>query len=183
MGGGRVYNGAQLMTSRTFSLSALGLAAAAVLASCSPEPYRVHFLTEADPVTSGTHFSIPHEGKLYNRTPIMSLNQFEKFSSFMDMQDGSYGVRLYTKPEYKLRLANVTLENRGRYMLPIVNGLAFQPMKIDAVYDGQLVIWSGLNGWDLMKLGENLEPVNPEVEKKRYKKKNPRPLPPKPKKS
>ncbi len=151
--------------------------AAALLASCSPEPYPVHFLTEADSAEAGMRFTIPYNGRYYTRMPVLTLKNFEKFSSFMDMQDGSYGVRLYTKPEFRMRLATITMQHRGKRILPVLNGLAFTPMVVDVVNDGQIVIWNGLNGWDLKKLGENLEPVNPEVEKKRYKEENPRPIP------
>lgn len=151
--------------------------AAMLLGSCTPEPYPVHFLTEADSAEAGMRFSIPYNGHYYSRMPVLTLKNFEKFSSFMDMQDGSYGVRLYTKPEFRNRLAAITMQYRGRRMLPVLNGLAFQPMMVDVVNDGQIVIWGGLNGWDLKKLGENLDPVNPEVEKKRYLDENPRPIP------
>ena len=151
--------------------------AAVLLGSCTPEPYPVHFLTEADSAEAGMRFSIPYNGHYYNRMPVLTLKNFEKFSSFMDMKDGSYGVRLFTKPEFRMRLASIPMQNRGRRMLPIFNGLAFQPMLVDVVNDGQLVIWGGLNGWDLKKIGEKLKPVNPEIEKKRYLDENPRPIP------
>ena len=63
-------------------------------------------------------------------------------------------------------------------ILPVVNGLAFQPLRIDGpITDGKLVIWNGLNGYDLKQIARDIKPENPEMEKKRFKKKNPRPLP------
>ena len=65
-------------------------------------------------------------------------------------------------------------------MLPVVNGLAMEPMRITPVNDGVLVIWNGLNGYDLKQISRTVEPIDEELEKKRYKKENPRPIPKKP---
>ena len=43
-----------------------------------------------------------------------------------------------------------------------------------------LVIWNGLNGYDLKQIARSVDPVDEELEKKRYKDENPRPLPKKP---
>lgn len=57
-----------------------------------------------------------------------------------------------------------------------MDGVPFPPMLIDRpISDGKLVIWEGVNGYDLKMLSYQLTPVNPEIEEKRYKKKNPRP--------
>lgn len=143
--------------------------------------YPVFFLTESGGNEAGSGFNLYYNGHYYNRMPALALKHCAKFNSFLN-DDGSYGVVLYTKEEYRNRLYTTTLSNQGRNLLPIVNGLAFEPTRIDrGITDGKLVIWGGLNGYDLMMLGKNLEPINPEMEKKRYKKENPRPLPPRPK--
>ena len=118
---------------------------------------------------------------MYNNMPIMSLKHFEKFKSFM-ADDGSYGVVLYTPKEYRMRLYSETQQNIGKHLLPVVDGLAFPPMEIDCgITDGQLIIWSGLNGYDLRRMSEELEPIDPEIEEKRYLDDNPRPKPELPK--
>lgn len=153
------------------------LAAALSFTSCQPEPYKAYFLTESSNPEGGAAFNIRYNGRMYNRMPIMSLRHFEKFKSFM-ADDGSYGVVLYTPKEYRLRLYTETQQNIGKMLLPVIDGLAFPPMEIDCgISDGQLIIWGGLNGYDLRRIGETLEAIDPEIEEKRYKEEDPRPKP------
>ena len=157
------------------------LAAAALLGSCQQKQYRAYFLTESSNPQGGAAFNVRYNGRMYNNMPIMSLKHFEKFKSFM-ADDGSYGVVLYTPKEYRLRLYSETQQNIGKHLLPVVDGLAFPPMEIDCgITDGQLIIWSGLNGYDLRRMSEELEPIDPEIEEKRYLDDNPRPKPELPK--
>ncbi len=157
------------------------LAAAVLFSSCQQEQYKAYFLTESSNPEGGAAFNIRYNGRMYNRMPIMSLRHFEKFKSFM-ADDGSYGVVLYTPEEYRVRLYTETQQNIGRMLLPVIDGLAFPPMEIDCgISDGQLIIWGGLNGYDLRRIGETLQAVDPEIEEKRYKEENPRPKPEMPK--
>ncbi len=161
----------------------LSLASAAALVSCQQQNKpSLFFLTENVGTEEGAGFVVHYDGRYYTKLPMLSLNNFEKFRSFVN-PDGSYGVVLYVKKEYRTRLYMATANNVGRYMLPVFNGLAFKRMKItDPVQDGQLVIWSGLNGYDLKQLGTVLTPVDESMEEKRYSDTNPRPLPTKPEK-
>lgn len=161
-------------------LCTLLLLACAALMSCQQQrqPYPVFFLTETNGYEGGAAFTLAYGGHYYNRMPVLALKHCAKFKSFMDMQTGSYGVTLYLKDEYRNRLYFTTQENVGRRLLPIVNGLAFQPTMIDApISDGKLIIWSGLNGYDLKRISRTVEPVDPEMEEKRYLSSNPRPIP------
>lgn len=153
------------------------LAFAALLGSCQQKQYKAYFLTESANPEGGAAFNVRYNGRMYNRMPIMSLKHFEKFKSFM-ADDGSYGAVLYTPKEYRMRLFTETQQNVGKHILPVIDGLAFTPMLIDAgITDGQLIIWGGLNGYDLRRISETLTPVNPEMEEKRYLKEDPRPKP------
>ena len=157
------------------------LAAASLLGSCQQKPYRAYFLTESSNPQGGAAFNVRYNGRMYNNMPIMSLKHFDKFKSFM-ADDGSYGVVLYTSKEYRLRLYSETQQNIGKHLLPVIDGLAFPPMEIDCgISDGQLIIWGGLNGYDLRRIGESLDAVDPEIEEKRYLDDNPRPKPELPK--
>lgn len=157
-------------------------AAASCLVSCQRQrAYPVYFLTEARGTEAGSRFIIMYRGRPFTKLPILTLEHFEKFRSFIN-PDGSYGVELFIKKEWRTRLYLATQENIGLLMLPVINGLAFEPQRIDrAVTDGELVIWNGLNGYDLKQISKTVEPMTPEIEEKRYKDKNPRPLPQKPK--
>lgn len=154
-----------------------GLAGCILLGSCQQKQYRAYFLTESSNPQGGAAFNVRYNGRMYNNMPIMSLKHFERFKSFM-ADDGSYGVVLYTPKEYRLRLYSETQQNIGKHLLPVIDGLAFPPMEIDCgITDGQLIIWGGLNGYDLRRLSETLTPVDEEMEEKRYLDDNPRPKP------
>lgn len=152
-----------------------------LLSSCQQKQYKAYFLTESSNPEAGAAFNVRYNGRMYNRMPIMSLKHFEKFKSFM-ADDGSYGMVLYTPKEYRMRLYTETQQNLGKHILPVIDGLAFEPMEIDCgISDGQLIIWGGLNGYDLRRISETLEPVDPEIEEKRYLDDDPRPKPELPK--
>lgn len=157
---------------------AAALAGSVITSSCQQQrAYPVNFLTEASGTQPGASFIILYQGTPYTRQPIFSLKHFDKFSSFLN-PDGSYGVSLRLKKEYFNRLYSITAAHLDKKLLPIVNGLAFEPLTIDQpISDGIIIIWGGLNGYDLKQIGKTVTPVNPEMEKKRYKDENPRILP------
>ena len=156
-------------------------AGAVLLGSCQQKQYKAYFLTESSNPEAGAAFNVRYNGRMYNRMPILSLKHFEKFKSFM-ADDGSYGMVLYTPKEYRLRLYTETQQNLGKHILPVIDGLAFDPLLIDqGINDGQLIIWGGLNGYDLRRISETLEAVDPEIEEKRYLDDDPRPKPELPK--
>lgn len=164
-----------------FSLLLSTLTGVILLSSCQQKQYKAYFLTESSNPEGGAAFNVRYNGRMYNRMPIMSLKHFEKFKSFM-ADDGSYGVVLYTPKEYRLRLYTETQQNIGKHILPVIDGLAFDPMEIDCgISDGQLIIWGGLNGYDLKRLSETLTPVDETIEEKRYLDEDPRPKPELPK--
>lgn len=183
----RLYHSIPPFPRMKFFISLIAsLTAAAVLGSCQQQKaYPVFFLvqdsntvTEAADSTSA-RMIVKFNGVTYTRMPIMSLDHFEKFQSHVN-PDGSYGVTLYARKEWRNRLYYNTVDKSGMLMLPVVNGLAMEPMRITPVNDGVLVIWNGLNGYDLKMISRTVDPIHPELEEKRYKKKNPRPLPKKP---
>ncbi len=157
-----------------------GIAAASLsllLSSCKEDPYTLMFLTQADGAEGGSAFVTMYNGKHYDRLPMLTLNQFASFSSFTN-PDGSYGITLHASPEAQTRLFTTTAQNRGKLILPIAGGLAFEPQTItSAINDGKLIIWGGLNGYDLRRISEVTPPLKPELEIPRYLEENPRPLP------
>ena len=150
-----------------------------LLSSCQQKPYPIFFLSEARSTEGSTSkFILMYNGRPYTRMPIVTHENFKSYHSFMDMQDGSYGIVLTLKDELINRLYSISVEKEGMLILPVVNGLAFQPVRIDRPFtDGKLVIWGGLNGYDLMQIARDIKPENEEMEKKRFMRKNPRPLP------
>lgn len=156
------------------------MAVAGALASCQQKPYPIFFMQEETGGANGStaKFIMTYNGKAYTRSPLVTHEQIDSFHSFMSMQDGSYGVVFTLKRPWHGRLYGATMNRNGALILPVVNGLAFEPLRIDGpIRDGRLVIWNGLNGYDLKRIADNIRAENPEIEKKRFKNKNPRPLP------
>ncbi len=119
-----------------------------------------------------------YRGHPYDRLPIVNHKHIASYKSFMNPDDGSYGVVFTLKREMSQRLYSATINREGMLILPIVNGLAFDPVRIDRpIMDGKLVIWGGLNGYDLKRIADDIKPEDEEFEKKRFLKKNPRPIP------
>ncbi len=161
------------------SLFPLLVSVCTVLNSCQQDPYPIFFLSEA-PSTEGTtaKFILMYRGHPYTRMPIVNHKHIATYRSFMNMQDGSYGVVFTLKREMIQRLYSETVNREGMLILPVVNGLAFDPLRIDRpIMDGKLVVWGGLNGYDLKRIADDIKPEDEELEKKRFLKKNPRPLP------
>ena len=146
---------------------------------CQQKPYPIFFLSEADSAEgSSTKFILMYNGHPHTRMPLVTHEHIESYHSFMSMQDGSYGVVFTLKEGWRNRLYQMTQNRQGSLILPVVNSLAFQPLRVDGpITDGKLVIWNGLNGYDLKQIARDIRPENPEMEKKRFLKKNPRPLP------
>lgn len=163
------------------------VAAAGILlaSSCQQgqKAYPVFFLVQDSNTVSDAMDStsarmvVRHDGVTYTRMPVLSLDHFERYESHLNPDDGSYGVTLYGKKSSHNRIYSSTVSKSGMLMLPVVNGLAMTPMVIDPVHDGKLVIWGGLNGYDLKMIAKSVQPINKELEEKRFLDKNPRPLP------
>lgn len=168
---------------KTFFSSILLCAAALLATSCASKPYPVGFHMEVD-VNPGEsefvlqtkgRFVMEHKGKYYDRSPFISTRMFDKYASFVN-PDGSYGVVFEVADEWRMRLFAETQNNINKNILPTVNWLCFELVHISRpITDGKLVIWGGLNGYDLKMINETVKAVNPEMEEKRFLDKDPRP--------
>lgn len=149
------------------------------LAACQQKPYPIFFLKEEDSSDGmSAKFIIRYRNHTYTKLPILNHEHLASYHSFMDMQTGSYGAVFTLKKEWATRLRIATTNARGKLILPVVAGYAFQPVRIDApIVDGKLVIWSGLTGYDLKQIARDIKPEDPELEKKRFKDKDSRPRP------
>lgn len=167
------------MKSLSLLMSAAALGACA-LVSCESRPYPVGFHLEADGGEGGSNFVFKDGKRFYDRTPFLSLVHFQKFASFLN-PDGSYCVVFEAKPEMQMRLNTMTHAKIGKHIIPTVSGMRFEPLVIkEPNTDGKLVIWNGLNGYDLYMISKHVEPAQPDIETKRYLKEDPRPPRPKP---
>lgn len=148
------------------------------LCSCSSDPDpTLFYFAQADGTEAGAAFTFMYKGVPFEKTAILTVNQLDKFKSSMST-DGSYAVTLYVNKDYRSRLYSATASRPGKLLLPVFNGLAYEPVRIQGpVTDGILTIWNGVNGYDLRLLSSKVTPVNPEMEEKRYLKTDPRPKP------
>ncbi len=158
----------------------LGAAALSLLTGCQQQrPYPVFFLAENEGAEEGARFVFKHGTRHYTKQPIFALEHFEKFCSYLE-PDGSYSVELFVKDEYRTRLEFLYEYNRGRLVLPMVNGHALSPLRLDRpIKDGSLVLW-GVTGYDIKQIARTVKPINEEIEEKRFLDDDPRPKPKKP---
>lgn len=164
--------------------STVALCVAALIAtSCASRPYPVGFHMEVDMgpgnaeflSQTNNRFVIEHQGRYYDRSPFISTRMFDRYASFIN-PDGSYGVEFLVEDEWRMRLYAETQSNINKYILPTVNGLSFEIVHISRpIVDGRLVIWGGLNGYDLKMINETVKAAHPEIEEKRFLEKDPRP--------
>lgn len=162
----------------SFLLRLLSVGIAALAVSCANKPYPVMFHMESDlQGEGGLRFSRPFKGKYYDVTPFVSTKMFKQYASFVN-PDGSYGAQFLVEDEWRMRIQQLTTAKKGKTILPTVNGLGMERMVIDRpITDGILVIWSGLNGYDLKMINESIDAANIAIEKPRFLDKNPRPRP------
>ncbi len=158
------------------SLSMLLLSCAGfILTACSQDPYKFMFLTETNDAYAGAKLTLMHNGHYYDKLPLLTQDHFQRFKSVKNA-DGSYGVILYLNKAYSQRLYTATAGKQGKLVLPVLSGLAFEPLMINApVTSGKLYVRKGLNGYDLYRLSKVLAPMDEKAEEKRYLKKDPRP--------
>lgn len=164
------------MSSFLLRLLSVGIVALAV--SCANKPYPVMFHMESDSHgEGGLKFSRPFKGKYYDVTPFASTQMFKQYASFVN-PDGSYGAQFLVEDEWRMRIQQLTTAKKGKTILPTVNGLGMERMLIDKpITDGILVIWSGLNGYDLKMINESIDAANIAIEKPRFLDDDPRPRP------
>ncbi len=170
------------MNFKTYILQLCLICSTLLLGACnSKEDLTLFMFAEATDMQGGSSHTLMCKGVPYERGPIMSLRHFDRYKSFMETQDGSYGVIIYAKKEFVKRYYAQTASRVGKRVIIVMNGLFFTPQRIHApISHGMIYIKNGLNGYDLKCLGDHLKPADPksaEMEEKRKLDKNPRPLP------
>lgn len=136
-----------------------------LLASCAETTFPVSFHMEATE-GDGRKFTIPHDGRLYERAPFISQKDFVSYRSF-PAQDGTLGVVFNVKPGLSSRVEGFTSDNLGKYILPIANGHTMELIRLynKPISNGALVIWGGFSPADLAVLNEVVPPTKEEEAK------------------
>lgn len=93
----------------------------------------------------------------YRKIPEFTMSDVEAFSPFPPKDGDGWGVVLKLKPGATMRLAALTQDNLGKWLLAQVNGRVVDAVTIDKqVQDGILVIWKGLGEGEIKELDKSL---------------------------
>ncbi|MEO5916987.1 MAG: hypothetical protein ABIS50_22350 [Luteolibacter sp.] len=106
--------------------------------------------------------------RTFLRSPEISINDVASFVPFpSDVGDG-YGLVLTLKGGAVTRLAAITNNNAGSWMIVQVNGRVVDGVMIDKeVSDGRMVIWKGVTLADVTLLDSELPRTGQEGKKKK----------------
>lgn len=109
----------------------------------------IAFHMETDPIDN-PKMTFPQfvDGKerTFRRVPEISAKDIAAFNPFPSQDGQGYGVLLKLKGGPTNRLAGVTANNIGRWMIARVNGRIVDGVIVDQqIDDGELVIWKGLS--------------------------------------
>ena len=97
------------------------------------------------------------EQRVFGRVPEISAKDIEAFNPFPSQDGQGYGVLLKLKRNASNRLAALTADNVGRWMLARVNGRIVDGVIIDQqIGDGELVIWKGLSLAEIQGMDKKL---------------------------
>lgn len=141
------------------------LLSALAFTSCETK-FPVSFHMEASEGQS-QKFSIPNQGRIYDKVPFVTQKDFENYRSFHSPDGRSYGVVLKAKSTVKPRIEAYTATYLGKHILPMVNGHPMEVLKLNdkPIKTGELVIWGGFTEADLATLSEVVEPTPEEAKK------------------
>ena len=93
------------------------------------------------------------EQRFFRRTPEISSKDLVAFSPFPADDQASYGVLFQLKDNARTRLAAVTTNNQGKWLVCQAFGRIVDGVLVDKpVDDGALVIWSGLTLEEIREL-------------------------------
>lgn len=139
-------------------ISTISILTVGFLSACSEQKFPVTFHLEAPPSDSGK-FTFYHHGVCYSKAPFFSHNQIDSYYSF-PAGDNTYGIVVIAKKGYAPRIEAMTEENKGKKILPVVNGHTMQPMQIydRPITGGKLAILGGFSPADLKEMSEFISP-------------------------
>jgi len=96
----------------------------------------------------------PGSLKYFQRVPAVRTDEILSFTPFPD-EDGSFGATFTYNSVGKNRLSAVTNQNRGKWMIAVVDGRPCNVVMInDTVKDGVLVIWKGMKHSEIARLDQ-----------------------------
>jgi hypothetical protein len=94
----------------------------------------------------------------YRNSPAFNTKDVVSFIPFPADDKVSYGVMLQLSTGAKQRLSSISSDNRGSYILAVVNGNVRDAVLIDrTVNDGMLVIWQRISAQEI-RLADSVMP-------------------------
>lgn len=113
-----------------------------------------HMETEAG---GNPKMTFAYGDKFFSSAAEVGLSDVADFNPFPSQDGEGYGVVLRFKAGPRNRLAAVTADNQGNWLLARVNGRVVDATMIDRqVTDGQLVIWRGVTQAEVQALDKKL---------------------------
>jgi len=150
----------------------------ALIVSCSSTKIpdaQITFHTQTPPgEMKSMVFAYTHKGKVINmrRMPSFSISDVETYKPFV-AKDGSFGAILNLDRTAIGRLYNHTTQNKGAYMISVVNGNISIPLKIDRpIRDGKLIVWDSLTQQDVYLLDMSIQREGDDADKAKARAKN-----------
>lgn len=105
-------------------------------------------------------YNISGKQRFFRRIPEISSKDLVAFTPFPAEDQSSYGVIFQLKDTSRKRLAAVTTNNSGRWLVCQAFGRIVDAVLIDgAVDDGAIVIWQGLALQEILELDKALPRV------------------------
>jgi preprotein translocase subunit SecD len=113
-------------------------------------------------------YELEGKKKFFRRVPDITSNDIVAFGSFPSDDGQSYGVAFRLKDNARNRLAAITTENQGKWLIAQVNGRIVDAVLIDKpVSDGFIIIWKGITLEEINQYDKVVPRINGEKPKKK----------------
>ena len=142
---------------RRFILSILAITMAAPSAFAMgkrPEKNRLTFHLEGD-VTDGPKMVFPlpmgNKKRFFRKSPLTFTKEIVSFKHFV-AEDGAFGATFSFDQAAFNRIAALTTQNQGKWLVAMLNGRPVDAVFIDRpIQDGRLVIWQGIKQVEIIR--------------------------------
>jgi len=138
-----------------FSILAISMAAPSAFAMGKrPEKNRLTFHLEGD-ATDGPKMVFPlpmgNKKRFFKKSPLTFTKEIISFKHFV-AEDGNYGATFSFDKGAFNRIAALTTQNQGKWLVAMLNGRPVDAVYIDRpVRDGRLVIWQGIKQVEIIR--------------------------------
>ncbi len=119
-----------------------------------PEKNRLTFHLEGD-VSDGPKMVFPlqmgNKKRFFKKSPITFTKEITSLKHFRS-EDGNYGATFTFNKAASSRIAALTTQNQGEWLVAMLNGRPVDGVYIDQpINDGRLVIWQGIKQVEIIR--------------------------------